>query len=94
MAGSQQYTVGTSATPIGSAPAEQSVVPGPTGWLLVLADATTDAYLGGPGVTSTNGMKITHAVTTPIAVPLFPGDQVFAVVATGSATISVLQTGA
>lgn len=88
--GSQQYAVSTSAVLIGSAPASAHV--GPVGALLVLADATTDAYVGGANVSSTNGLKITHAVTAPVPITLFPGDSVYAVTASSTATLGVLQT--
>jgi len=88
--GSQQYSVSTTAVLIGSVPA--SPQPGPVGALLVLADATTDAYVGGVGVTSTNGMKVTHAVSAPVPITLYPGDAVYAITASGTATLGVLQT--
>jgi hypothetical protein len=88
--GSQQYSVSTTAVLIGSAPASSQV--GPVGALLVLADATVDAYVGGANVSSTNGMKVTHAVTAPVPITLYPGDTVYAITASGTATLGVLQT--
>jgi hypothetical protein len=72
------------AAAFGAAPAWQQA-----GALSITAIAGT-IYLGGGGVSGTTGA----GVTAPLRVPLFPGDQVYAVTASGTATITVLQTGA
>jgi hypothetical protein len=92
MAASSQAAVGTAATVLVSAP----IGPGAyqVGAALLLADASTDVYLGGANVGTGNGFKLAHGGTTPLSVPLFSGDSLYAVVATGSATVGVLQMGA
>lgn len=87
--GSNQVTVGAQAVVLASVPT--STVPGLT-YVLLLADATVDVYLGGAAVSSTTGLKLTHAITTPITVPLAPGDVLYGVTGSGSATVGVLQT--
>lgn len=88
--GSAQVTVGTQAVLLASVPA--NTVPGVVGYVLLLADATVDAYIGGVNVSTTNGLKLTHAVTTPVTVPLSPGEALYGIVASSTATIGVLQT--
>lgn len=57
---------------------------------MTLTSVSATVYLGGPNVSATNGA----AVSAPVAVPLFGGDSVFACTASGTATVSVLMTGA
>jgi hypothetical protein len=60
------------------------------GALTITAIAGT-AYLGAAGVSGATGAGVT---AVPLRVPLFGGDQLYAVTAAGTATITVLQTGA
>jgi len=88
--GSQQYTVTTAAVAIASAPAGPTA--GPAGALLA-ANTTGSAvtvYLGGPNVSSSNGFPL--AQNASISTYLFGGDTVYAITASGSATLAVLQT--
>lgn len=52
--------------------------------------ATTDAFLGGPGVTTGTGMLL--AVGGSLSLPIAQGDRLHAVVAVGTATVSVLSS--
>lgn len=88
--GSAQYTITSTASVIASAPAGPFT--GPVGAVVILPDATTDVYLGGSNVSSTNGLKAAHGTALVAPITLFPGDVLYAVVATGTATVSVLQT--
>jgi hypothetical protein len=90
MTGSAQVSVGASA-PALLASAGTAGYPSQAGSVLILPDATTDVYLGGPGVSSATGFKLAHA-TSPLTVPLFPGDALYAVTSSSTATIGVLQT--
>jgi hypothetical protein len=87
--GSAQYALGTAATLVASAPA--SLFPGPAGWFYAVA-GTAAVYLGAPGLTSSNGAPVSAGGT--VSGYLFPGDQVYALTASGTSTLAVLQTGA
>lgn len=87
--GSAQVSVGTGATLLASVPA--STVPGQVGAVLLFADATKEVYLGGANVSTTNGLTLTHGLTAPFVVPLFPGDVLYGCVSSGSGTVGVLQ---
>jgi hypothetical protein len=89
MSASAQYPVGTAPTLLASAPA--SGVVGPTGWMYLVNGSGGTIYLGAAGVTSTNGAPV--AASTSFTGYLFPGDVVYAVTASGTSTVSVLQTG-
>jgi hypothetical protein len=90
MAASAQYTIGTSATLIASA--AQVAVAGPGGWWYLTNGSGGAIYLGGPNVSSTNGAQV--AASTTLSGYLFAGDALYAVTATGTSTVGVLQTGA
>jgi hypothetical protein len=91
VAGSAQVPVGAS-TPVLLAAAPPGLTPGQIGWAYLSNGSGAAVLLGGPGVTSANGATL--AATTAIGVPLFSGDRVFGITATGSTTVGVLQTGA
>jgi hypothetical protein len=59
------------------------------GWATVVPAGAV--YLGGSGVTSSNGALLGSAVT--LSVPLWPGDQVWVVTGSGTAPVGVLQFG-
>lgn len=89
--GSAQVAVTSTAQVIASIPAGSAT--GPAGAVMILPDTAADVYIGGVGVTSSNGLKVIHA-TTPVLlppIPLFAGDVLYAVTAS-TATIGVLQT--
>lgn len=66
---------------------------GPTGWFyLSNASGGTTVYLGGAGVTPSNGALV--ATSGTFTGYLFPGDQVYAVTSSSTSTVTVLQTGA
>jgi hypothetical protein len=90
VAGSQQYAIGTAPSLVASAPAGS--VPGPTGWFWAVAGTAASVLLGGPGVTSSTGAALASGGT--MSAFLFGGDQVYALTASGTSTLSVLQTGA
>lgn len=92
MAGSQQYTTGTgNTTLVASCPAAPDV-DGPLGWFyLANTDATNAVYLGGPGVSSANGVKV--AAGGNLSGFLFGGDQIFVIAAAGTPVVAVLVTG-
>jgi hypothetical protein len=85
----QTITVGTTATPLFST--DTDAIPG--GSIVVRAPATATLYLGGPDVNTTgNGWDV--PVGTTFAVDLGPGEQLYALLATGTAGVLVLRTGA
>jgi hypothetical protein len=90
VAGSAQYTVGAS-TPalIASAPAGGGT--GPVGWFY-FTNGSGVIYLGGSGVTSANGAQL--AASTTLTGWLFPGDSIYAITASSTSAVGVLQTGA
>jgi len=89
--GSQQYAITSTASIVASVPAGD-VPTGPAGTVWLLADASNDVFIGGKGVTSSNGFKILHTITSPIGpFTLFAGDVLYAVTAS-TATLTVLQT--
>jgi hypothetical protein len=57
----------------------------------VLIESSADLYIGGSNVTTANGFLVT--ADTPVSFELFAGDRLYGVVATGTATVSVLQSG-
>ena len=90
MAGSQQYAVGTAPTLLASCPS--TVTPGPLGWFYFTNGTAATVYLGGgTGVTSSNGASL--AASTTLTGYLFAGDNLYAVTASGTSTVGVLQTG-
>jgi hypothetical protein len=92
VAASQQYTTTSSAQLIASAPAEQAVVPGPTGWVYLTNGSGGSLYLGGPNVSSSNGAAVAASATW--SGWLFPGDSLYVIQDSASSVIGVLQTGA
>jgi hypothetical protein len=90
VAGSQQYAIGTAASLVAAAPVASG--PGPAGWFYAVAGTAASVLLGGPGVTSSNGVALAAGGT--MSAFLFQGDQVYALTASGTSTLSVLQTGA
>jgi hypothetical protein len=91
MAGSAQIPVGA-ATALLLAAAPPGITPGQIGWAYISVPAGGGSlWLGGPGVTSTNGANVPAGNNLPM--PLFSGDQIFGVSSTGTVTVGVLQTG-
>jgi len=92
MAGSAQYTAGAStAVLVAAAPVSQT--PGPVGWFYFAnGSGSIVVYLGGPGVTASNGAAV--AANGTFSGYLFSGDQIYAIAASSTAAVSVLQTGA
>ena len=87
---SAQFALGTAATQVLAAPA--ALTQGPAGWFSVTAGTAAAVYLGGSLVTSANGYALTAGGT--LTGWLFPGDCVYALTASGTSTLAVLQTGA
>ena len=88
---SSQVSVGTAPTLLASAP--PSAAPGPAGWFSIANGGTAGTvYVGGSGVTSSNGYPVIPAAAFPGY--LWPGDSVFGVVVSGSGTVCVFQAGA
>lgn len=77
---SGQVAVGSTATALNTAGAGQH---------LVLVAQSTGVFVGGSGVTTSDGLELPNG--TPLAVQVDPGDVLFAVHAT-SATVHVLGT--
>lgn len=86
--GSSQTTVGTDAVLLAQAPGSGG--PGPVGSVLISNGAGDDIYLGGSGVTTSNGSLL--AASTAVTLWLFPGDAIYAVAATDSSDVGTLQT--
>jgi len=97
MAGAQKFTVGTVPTLLVSAPVSSAV--GPVGWFQFANGTGATVYLdGGTAVSSSTGYPLGTSATTVapnvLAGYLFGGDSIYGVVASGSSTVDVLQTGA
>jgi len=90
VAGSQQYAIGTAPSLVASARAGS--VPGPVGWFYAVAGTAASVYLGGSPLTSSNGAALAAGGT--MSGFLFQGDQIYALTASGTSTLAVLQTGA
>lgn len=86
--GSAQVTVGTDPVLLAQAPGSGGS--GPVGSVLISNGAGDDIYLGGTGVTTGNGSLL--AASTAVTLWLFPGDAIYAVAATDSSDVGVLQT--
>jgi hypothetical protein len=99
MAGANQVPVGTTPTLLVSAPVVGvSAGPGPVGWFQMVNGTAATVYLnGGTTVSSSNGYPLGTAATTiaPNVLTgwLFSGDSIYGIVASGSSTVDVLQTG-
>ena len=91
MAGSQQYTTSTTAQLIASAPAEAADEAGPMSWVYLTNGSGGSCYLGGAGLTTSNGASV--AASTTWTGFLFPGDQLYVIQNSGSSALGVLQTG-
>jgi len=87
--GSNQVTVGSS-TPVLLAQAAVSFAPGPVASVLISNGSGAAIFLGGSGVTASNGSQL--AASTAITLWLFPGDSLYAVTASSTSTVGVLQT--
>ena len=90
MAGSAQYAIGTAPTLVASAPAVSEV--GAVGWFYAVAGTAASVLLGASNVTSSNGAALAAGGT--MTGFLFAGDTVYALTASGTSTLSVLQMGA
>lgn len=83
-------SVGTSATLLAAVPTGAGR--GQVGAVLLYPDASADVFVGGSSVSTSTGLKLKAAGTVPVTVPMFGGDALYGIVATGSATVGVLQT--
>jgi hypothetical protein len=90
VAGSAQYSIGTAPTLVVSAPAAS--VPGPVGWFCAVAGTAASVLLGGAGAGTASSMALAAGGT--LSGFLFQGDQVYALTASGTSTLAVLQMGA
>jgi len=88
--GSAQVAVTSTAAVIASA-AVGLVPAGPAAAVWLIPDGTNDVYVGGVGVTSSNGLKVKSGTTPFGPITLFAGDVLYAVTAS-TATLGVLQT--
>lgn len=72
-----------------SAPAGDTFIPSGTCYI---TNGSTAIYLGGgANLTTSNGLLLAANAST--AVPVFPGDTLYAVTASGTSTVHVTQTG-
>lgn len=62
--------------------------------LRIVAPAAATLYIGGSGVTSTNGFPIAQGVSFGPVELAGPNDQVWGVLSTGTGTVQVLQVNA
>jgi hypothetical protein len=72
------------------AQAPVSSASGPVASVLISNGSGAAIYLGGAGVTSSNGSVL--AASTAVTLWLFPGDAVYAITASSTSTVGVLQT--
>jgi hypothetical protein len=89
--GSQQYSITSTRSVIAQAPAG-TAMGGPAGAVLVAntTGSAVTAYLGGDNVSSSNGYALAQNAT--VSITLYPGDVLYAITASSTATLSVLQT--
>ncbi len=87
--GSYQVTVGSS-TAVLLAQAPNSVGPGPVGSVFISNGSGAAIFIGGAHVTSSNGASL--AASTAITLWLFPGDALYAVTASSTSSVGVIQT--
>lgn len=87
--GSNQYTVSTAAVLVAAVPASQGSSGAVSSVYLANTGAVT-VYLGGVNVSSSNGAAV--AANGTLTLSLFSGDQLYAVTASSSSTLTVLQT--
>lgn len=86
MVGSKQYTVTSTPVLIASSPARSGTGPAAS---VFMSNTGATVYLGGVGVTSSNGVAL--VTTGTLSLFLFPGDDLYAVCGSSS-VLSVLQT--
>jgi hypothetical protein len=84
---SAQVSVGTTPKPLGSLEADHRN----GNAIAVTAPAGADLYLGGPDVTSTTGFRLAAGGTASL--DLSPSELLYGVLASGTGTVFVLQTG-
>jgi hypothetical protein len=83
---SKQVSVGTTATEIFTADTDGNLI------YLTMAD-TGNIHLGGPGVTTSTGMRVEHSNgMQPIEIKLGAGEALYGVTGTGTETVTVLIT--
>lgn len=99
MAASQQAVVGTAPTLLVSAPVVGvGTGPGPQGWFQLANGTVATVYLGG-GTTVSTATGYPLGTSSSTVAPnvlngyLFSGDSVYGIVASGTATVNVIQTG-
>lgn len=93
MARSIAVSTGTAPTVLVTAPPGNSA--GPVGWFLAQNSTAATCYVGGPNVSSANGALIgTSATTNSLSGYLFAGDVLYFAASSGTATTTVLVTGA
>lgn len=86
--GSYQVTVGSStAVLLAQAPAGGS---GPVASVFISNGSGAAIFLGGAHVTSSNGASL--AASTAITLWLFPGDALYAITASSTSSVGVIQT--
>lgn len=89
--GSNQYTVTSSPQLIASMPPATGSPGYQQTGSVVINNTGATVYLGGSNVSTTTGLAVATSATTYFTVPLFPGDNLYAVCGTSS-VVSVLQT--
>jgi hypothetical protein len=83
---SNQVSVGTTATLIFTADTDGNLI------YLTMADSG-NVHLGGPGVTTSTGMRIEHSSgMQPIEIKLGAGEALYGVTGTGTEVVTVLIT--
>lgn len=87
--GGQSVSV-TSATAVPLAAVPASAFTGPVGAAVISNGSGGTVQLSGQGVTTTTGYPL--AASTTITVTLYPGDAIYAIAASTTSTVSVLQT--
>ena len=86
----QGIIVGTTPVLLASSPAAGDMQPSGTCYI---TNGQAAIYLGGSAhLTTGNGLLIAATANAP-AVPLFPGDSIWACTASGTSTVYVFQTG-
>lgn len=85
--------VGTSAVALATVPASSDIGDWPLRrFVLKNLTSTTSVWVGGSGTTTGNGFEWTPS-DGPLEVQLEPGESLYAIVAAGTQTIHVLQSG-
>ena len=92
MAGSSQYTIGTTPTLLVTAPS--IAYPGPVGWFAMTNGGSTPVILAG-GTKATTFAGASVAAGGTLTGEVFSGDQIYGMTTAGSAvSFGVLMTGA